>query len=258
MTRPVRYASDAEIDALEALCAQLNGFGAQLNAEYVDGYFAALLAGRRAVPPSEWLPALTGDAFERACSDPQAVQQAMAVLLRHWNCVASQLDAESLADQPETLRLAPLMAEYNDEDRAKMVATGDISAEDAADATQTGTLWAMAFGCALDDFSADWPDPPDDDDEADLYADAVDRVLLLAQPKAEREELIADLYPGDAPPDRDELIIEACYSVQYLRLYWLDHGLKPTTRHVEPQPGRNDPCPCGSGKKFKKCHGANV
>jgi uncharacterized protein YecA (UPF0149 family) len=23
-------------------------------------------------------------------------------------------------------------------------------------------------------------------------------------------------------------------------------------------PNRNDPCPCGSGKKFKKCHGGNV
>jgi hypothetical protein len=23
----------------------------------------------------------------------------------------------------------------------------------------------------------------------------------------------------------------------------------------EPTPGRNDPCPCGSGKKYKKCHG---
>jgi preprotein translocase subunit SecA len=22
--------------------------------------------------------------------------------------------------------------------------------------------------------------------------------------------------------------------------------------------GRNDPCPCGSGKKFKKCHGATT
>ena len=22
------------------------------------------------------------------------------------------------------------------------------------------------------------------------------------------------------------------------------------------EPGRNDPCPCGSGKKYKKCHGA--
>ena len=21
--------------------------------------------------------------------------------------------------------------------------------------------------------------------------------------------------------------------------------------------GRNEPCPCGSGKKYKKCHGAN-
>jgi preprotein translocase subunit SecA len=24
---------------------------------------------------------------------------------------------------------------------------------------------------------------------------------------------------------------------------------------VEPRVGRNDPCPCGSGKKFKSCHG---
>ena len=29
-----------------------------------------------------------------------------------------------------------------------------------------------------------------------------------------------------------------------------------TTESVEaPRPGRNDPCPCGSGKKFKMCHG---
>jgi preprotein translocase subunit SecA len=24
----------------------------------------------------------------------------------------------------------------------------------------------------------------------------------------------------------------------------------------DPKVGRNDPCPCGSGKKYKKCHGA--
>jgi preprotein translocase subunit SecA len=27
-------------------------------------------------------------------------------------------------------------------------------------------------------------------------------------------------------------------------------------RREEPKPGRNDPCFCGSGKKYKKCHGA--
>jgi uncharacterized protein YchJ len=25
---------------------------------------------------------------------------------------------------------------------------------------------------------------------------------------------------------------------------------------AKPEPGRNDPCPCGSGKKYKKCCGA--
>jgi preprotein translocase subunit SecA len=29
-----------------------------------------------------------------------------------------------------------------------------------------------------------------------------------------------------------------------------------TVKHDQPKVGRNDPCPCGSGKKYKKCHGA--
>jgi SEC-C motif-containing protein len=29
----------------------------------------------------------------------------------------------------------------------------------------------------------------------------------------------------------------------------------PTVQYETPRPGRNDPCPCGSGKKFKKCCG---
>ena len=29
-------------------------------------------------------------------------------------------------------------------------------------------------------------------------------------------------------------------------------------RRAEPKVGRNDPCPCGSGKKYKKCHGAQA
>lgn len=29
--------------------------------------------------------------------------------------------------------------------------------------------------------------------------------------------------------------------------------IKPSTT---PKPGRNEPCPCGSGKKYKRCHGS--
>ena len=41
--------------------------------------------------------------------------------------------------------------------------------------------------------------------------------------------------------------------------------MEDTREQVPQQPirkeatvGRNEPCPCGSGKKFKNCHGANV
>ncbi|NWG00642.1 MAG: preprotein translocase subunit SecA [Thermoanaerobaculaceae bacterium] len=33
-------------------------------------------------------------------------------------------------------------------------------------------------------------------------------------------------------------------------------GPPTTVRRQTPKVGRNDPCPCGSGKKYKKCHGA--
>jgi preprotein translocase subunit SecA len=35
-----------------------------------------------------------------------------------------------------------------------------------------------------------------------------------------------------------------------------DDAAVQTVRRDEPKVGRNDPCPCGSGKKYKKCHGA--
>lgn len=35
-----------------------------------------------------------------------------------------------------------------------------------------------------------------------------------------------------------------------------EHAARSQPRQVPPKTGRNDPCPCGSGKKYKKCHGA--
>jgi hypothetical protein len=34
------------------------------------------------------------------------------------------------------------------------------------------------------------------------------------------------------------------------------HGFAAPYRRAEPKLGRNDPCFCGSGQKYKKCHGA--
>lgn len=42
------------------------------------------------------------------------------------------------------------------------------------------------------------------------------------------------------------------------RLYYVDSVARKPTSYTRPSPkcGRNDPCPCGSGKKYKKCCGA--
>jgi SEC-C motif-containing protein len=37
------------------------------------------------------------------------------------------------------------------------------------------------------------------------------------------------------------------------RWYYVDGDLRA---RKAPTPGRNDPCPCGSGQKYKRCHGA--
>ncbi|MCR4323261.1 MAG: SEC-C metal-binding domain-containing protein, partial [Candidatus Azambacteria bacterium] len=37
-----------------------------------------------------------------------------------------------------------------------------------------------------------------------------------------------------------------------------DNASAGTIKREGEKVGRNDPCPCGSGKKFKKCHGATT
>jgi len=38
--------------------------------------------------------------------------------------------------------------------------------------------------------------------------------------------------------------------------FYLDGEAPNEPVRVEAKPGRNDPCPCGSGMKYKRCHGA--
>jgi preprotein translocase subunit SecA len=46
-------------------------------------------------------------------------------------------------------------------------------------------------------------------------------------------------------------------TIQHLRAEQEQAERQPVVR-AQPKVGRNEPCPCGSGRKFKKCCGANV
>jgi uncharacterized protein len=49
---------------------------------------------------------------------------------------------------------------------------------------------------------------------------------------------------------------DAIWAVYDLRALWRNFGPRVPTLHKLAVPGRNDPCACGSGKKYKKCCGA--
>ena len=63
------------------------------------------------------------------------------------------------------------------------------------------------------------------------------------------------MYSDDGPPStskaRVEAFGEAIWAVYDLRRIWKSMGPRVETLRKPPEPGRNDPCWCGSGKKFK-------
>jgi preprotein translocase subunit SecA len=70
---------------------------------------------------------------------------------------------------------------------------------------------------------------------------------VTAAPRYERPD-----YAGGTPADLNDPA-QAAAAAQDTR------EQQPRTPFTaEKLPGRNDPCPCGSGKKFKNCHGRDL
>ena len=249
--------TDAELDRLQQLCEQLAGFDERVSLEWLDGAMTALAAGPRAKPLVEWRDALLGDAWSRAFADPEADREATAVLTSRWNVLLKQLDPELLMDAVDELRLAPVMLEWTDEDKAKLVEEGTIEAgSEDEEIPQIGEIWAHGFMDVVQTFTEDWPAPEEETEMAEAFDECLARIALLTlhDPEEFAKEREA-MYPGEKM-ERDDLIQEALYAAQDLRCYWVQNAPKPVTRVVGNVPGRNDPCHCGSGRKFKKCHGA--
>ena len=251
----VRQSSPTELAAFDATCESLAGFDADLNFEWVDGFLTGLAAGPTLPDIGEWLPRMCGDAFERAFADPPSAQQAQRTLQLRLKVLCAQLDPAALMNDAQALRLDPLMAEWTGADRERLMREDGVP-EDVASTMHTGAVWAQGFYDAMERFPDLWHLPPVDgaDDSVDALLAQIG-VLLIPPGSDDYRQHITTYYPKDEPT-RDELVAEACWSAQELRVFWTDHAQKPTTRRVQPTPGRNDPCHCGSGKKFKKCHGA--
>jgi uncharacterized protein len=257
-----RSSSEAEINALAACSERLQGFGFEMGIEGIDGFLTALAAGPHVPDVALWLPALAGDSFERAFADPQDHAQALRSLQTRLKILCDQLNPEALFDDLEALRLEPVMMDWTEADRERARSEGQAAEAEVA-LLQVGAEWAAGFFAAVDAFEDLWA-VDETSDWFDTSEQLLEQVMALMYAPGSPEYLqhIETFYtradrPGvPSEPTRDDLLSEASFAVQDLRLLWADNAPKPVTRRVEATPGRNDPCHCGSGKKFKKCHGA--
>jgi uncharacterized protein len=84
--------------------------------------------------------------------------------------------------------------------------------------------------------------------------------LLGAEEATPEEEALTE-----TPEQREKLTEQIPASVAWIYRFWLpyrdamaERSVATTFERGQPKVGRNDPCPCGSGKKFKKCCGAST
>jgi uncharacterized protein len=237
-------ALDAELDAMREHDEEIPQW------EFCEGFMAALVCTRRPIPPAEYWPVLFND-FK-----PAQHMEFVWRWKRRWAEIEHSLDADvqALDDdhcyQPEVLDTRGAIAALPPEEQA------DLPAEGVPSYAQ---VWALGFMYAVENWPADWAAPRDKDAAEMLDAALEDIVALTEDDKAPPA---FSMYAEDGPPTVSQQRLDelgaAIWAVYDLRQLWRSMGPKVETIRKEATPGRNDPCPCGSGKKYKKCHGAGT
>ncbi len=83
-----------------------------------------------------------------------------------------------------------------------------------------------------------------------LIRTEVTRLLMTVQVRSE-----AQLEEAEAPPELENVQYHHADYDEALATANPDRDVQQPQQNLAPKAGRNDPCPCGSGKKYKHCHG---
>jgi len=237
-------ALDAELDLLRESDDEIPQW------EFCEGFLVALVCMRREVPPEEYWPVLLGDDFR-----PMQHMEFVWRWRRRWQEIARALDApvELLEDErtyhPEALDVRGGILSLPAEERVE---------SDLDQLPAYAQVWALGFMYAVESWPEDW-EPPRDPDAAEMLDAALEDIVALTE--GDTGEPAVSMLSEEGPPsvsnERLDTLAAGIWAVYSLRQVWRSLGPRVAPVRKAPEPGRNDPCPCGSGKKYKKCCGAN-
>jgi|SRR5690625_368787 len=231
--------NSAELDLLQSIFDKyLPAEDDRLNNEIsslseLDGFLTAVVSGPRLILPSKWLPAIWGENGSPVWDSADEAGRFMELAMRHMNSIAN-----TLMTRPEDLEPVFLAAEYEAEGETREL----LLANDWC----YGYLKGVQLGL--------WPALPRDKEEW-LMA-----ITLLGH--GDHGEVLSEMSVEDYDLLTKAVGVAACN----LHQYWLERRApemdlpggsrilsSATPFRKQPRPGRNEPCYCGSGKKYKKC-----
>lgn len=221
--------SDKEFDELDQFLLSDRCAEDGMTMDILHGYLTALVIGPQEVEMAEWLPHVWGSDpdFTPKFKHDKEMQRITGLIGRFMNEVAI------------TFEVAPKEFE-------PLYCTHEVDGKTLLD----GEAWAWGFIQGMSLREELW---------APIYesplADLMRPIHLLGEEELEEE----DMKLVEDPVKRDKLAIEVEAAIPEIYRFFqpLRKSAVEQVRNAGPKVGRNDDCPCGSGKKYKKCHGAN-
>lgn len=188
----------------------------------LDGFMTGIAVGPEVIMPGEWLPRVWGGdtpVFESA----EQAQEIVGAIMGRFNQIVRSLDGH-----PDDLE--PI---YWENPEKGIVIAGD---------------WAEGFLEAIKMRREAW---------SPLIRDPKAHMVLLPILALCEEAEANSLMKLDVDPDIQFVapsLIPTC--VFTIRTFW-PSGTSFRSPLSGSKVGRNDPCPCGSGRKYKRCCGSN-
>ncbi len=229
--------TDEENEELDQFLMDAEGIEESMDISSLDGFLTAIVCGPKTIMPSEWMRWVWD--MERGEDTPVFENQAQAqrilgLLMRHMNDIA-----QTLLQAPEQYE-PQLMENPNDGDPIPIL-----------------DEWCCGFMKGVELDSSGWlpvtAGRPDWMSTILLYGTVEGwEVLKNKNLSLDEHKALADGLAG---------------TVRNIHALWLEQrhkqmaaGTLPGVVRREPvrnptKVGRNEPCPCGSGKKYKQCHG---
>lgn len=236
--------NDDEVAELDAALAALPEDGDHLDVVMLDGFLAGVLLQPDVVLPSQWLPYVLGTQGGAALPiGSDEAKRLVELIMRRYNevaaCIAAREPFEPIVFELEDATTDEPLAGREAIRALWPWAAGFVNALNAFPSLRERFVDDEDLSSALVGILRHVPDDPDDEGGGAQWLHELKAEADAEVPLESLDEAIADVLD--------------CV----LDIADITRPRRPLER-TAPKVGRNDPCPCGSGRKFKHCHGREL